>query len=185
MIATLPLLTGCEKRCAGAVDPHASYAAAILDVYDAQSKFKFAQVSGVAVAYTDRCQSLDGMGPGKSIQVQASGQVSSPNEVCYLVSAQLVSAPAQLSRSGPSSDPYALLQAKNGNSFMYAVENATLGDCAGALVLGFYGGGNPGGIFAPPAEGGFPPALLYTLFLPSNGSCQPCDDLFVIQLTKE
>jgi hypothetical protein len=67
---------------------------------------------------------------------------------------------------------------------MYVAEAVTIGGCGGALGLGIRAGA-PGELFAPPTTGQLPPALLYRLFVPSSGSCPPCDDNFVIQFTKE
>jgi hypothetical protein len=184
-LAGLLFFSACEKRCMEVVDPGARYSAKVFDVYDSNSKFRQFQGTDAGTMYDTRCSSLDGIVVGSTLQLQATGQVSNRNDVCYLVTAQITSAPAELSLTGSSSDSNARNQVSGRDSFMYAMETATLDGCAGVFVVELFNGGNPAGIYATPVEGDFPPALLYDMFLPSTSTCQPCDDLFVTQLTKQ
>jgi hypothetical protein len=90
-----------------------------------------------------------------------------------------------LTLAGPSTDGNAINQIRGTGAFMYAAESVTAGQCEGALMFGLFDSGGPGGIYTQPLAGNLPPAVLYTLFLPSGGTCQACDDNFAIQLTKE
>jgi|GEM_PF-2323331 hypothetical protein len=177
--------TGCEKRCDEAADPHARYDVTVLDFYNAQGKFKYGVAGGSYPLSSGTCSSWDGLGPGASLQLQAAGQQSNSDGTCYEVTADLTSAPPGLTLLGPSTDGNALNQIRSTDAAMYALEDVAAGQCAGVLVLGFSDGLNPGGIYAQPVAGDFPPAILYTLFLPSSGTCPCCLDNFAIQLTKE
>ncbi len=181
----LLLSAGCEKRCEGAADPHARYNVTVLDFCRAQGQFKCAGVGGSSPRSTGTCSSWDGMGIGALLEIQASGQSSRSDGTCYDVTAEVTSAPSQLTLAGPSTDGNAINQIRGTGAFMYAAESVTAGQCEGALMFGLFDSGGPGGIYTQPLAGNLPPAVLYTLFLPSGGTCQACDDNFAIQLTKE
>jgi hypothetical protein len=110
--------------------------------------------------------------------------MSDQPKACDMVNAQAVSLPMSVMSNGPSSDPYALRQILATDGFMYALEDATVGTCSGTLVFGFFSGGGPGGVYGTPVAGALPPTILYRLFLPKTDGCQPCDDNFVVHLTK-
>ncbi len=169
-----------------AADSNTRYSVRVLDVYNAQSKFKYVSGGDGYALSSGSCSAIDGIGPGASLEVQATGQASGRNDTCYFVTAELTSAPPELTLSGPSADGNALLQVRGSSAFMYALENVSIAaGCSGSLVLEFFAGGGAGGIYAQPVQGNLPTALLYRLFLPTDGSCKPCDDNFVIQLAKE
>lgn len=174
----------CERQCEPSLDPTAKYQVAVLDVYNAQSQYYY---DWMPPTYPDSgtCSGIDGLVPGASLNVQATGRVSNPDGTCYEVTAQVLSGPSELGLVGWSSDEVAGDEVRGTSAFMYSVESVTAGGCAGSWALGYYNGGGPGGIFAAPVAGKLPPAIVWRLFLPSTPSCQPCEDDFAIQLTKE
>jgi hypothetical protein len=184
-LAVILLSAGCEKRCMESADPDAKYNVTVSDIYNAQRNGAINYPGGLDVDSTGTCAGIDGIASGASIELRATGEADNHVGTCYLVSAQLVSAPPQLTLLGPSSNGPARTQITGSGAFMYSLEDVTVGGCTGVWVLGFFDGGNSGGIFAKAVAGGPPPAILYRLFLPSSGSCSICDDNFVVQLTKE
>lgn len=185
LLVSPAFLAGCGGGlCNENIDQHGRYQIDAVDVYNQQSKFIF---NGARAAYymsTGACSGVDGIDTGALLELQATGSVSDGTKDCQYVTANVTSAPQQITLQGPSSDPYATADARYGDTFMYAVENVAVAGCTGVMVLNLFGGGAEGGLFSTPVEGDFPPAILYRLFLPSTGVCQPCDDNFVIQLTK-
>ena len=184
-LVVLLLSTGCEQRCMEAADPNAKYKVTVSDVYNAQRNPFSNYPGGFDAQSSGTCSGMDGIGAGASLELQATGQTDSHNGVCYLVTADLVSAPLQLTLLGQSPNGTARDQISRSGAFMYLLEDATAGGCAGVWTLGFFDGGNSGGIYAKPVAGGPPPAILYRLFLPSGGSCPACDDNFAVQLATE
>lgn len=182
--STILLVVSCsEHRCQDAADPHSSYTVALIDVYDSSSKF-VVSAGGGSIPSGGSCQGIDGLSPGVALGFQANGEVSVPNDTCLMVTADLTAAPAQIGVGMPSSDTNAAHLARGSNSFMYAVEDVTIGGCSGPMIFELYSQGGPGGIFGIPMVGQLPPALLYRLFLPTDPACSFCADNFVIQLSR-
>jgi hypothetical protein len=182
--STIVFAASCtERRCQEAADPQAAYTASVVDIYDASSKF-FIAVGGGSNPAGGSCQGVDGLVPGIALGFRANGEVSAPNDTCLIVTAELASAPAQIGIGMPSSDTNAGHLARGSNTFMYAVEDVTLGGCSGPMIFEFHSQGGPGGIFGVPVVGQLPPSLLYRLFLPIQATCSLCADNFVVQLSK-
>jgi hypothetical protein len=182
-VVVLLLTSGCEHRCWEAMDPVGRYSVDIVDLYSPGSRFQFAE--GQGDSYFDSsgsCAVIDGLSPGVSLQVQGTGEANDANHTCFIVTANLTSAPAAVVLGGPSVDAGALQQARGRPGFMYGVEDVTVGGCAGTLTIKLFHVG-AGNLYSTPADGQLPAVVLYRLFLPTSGACLPCDDNFVVRVS--
>ncbi len=181
--------SGCNDRLCYdvGIDPNGRYRASLVETYDMQGHFTYDHSLAVnAGLATGSCAGFDGIAAPTVLELQGKGTVDNSNRNCKLITADLVAAPSEIvpgSDSAQSDAREAQLQVAD-ISLMYVAEAATIGGCGGALGIGIRPGA-AGQLFATPMTGTLPPALLYRLFVPSIGSCQPCEDSFVIQLTKE
>ncbi len=187
LVVIVACLEACQPPlCDSQANPGARYHLQLLDVYDASSTFRYVVGSSgwSQYGFQGSCLAADGFAPGTEVDLQGTGEVSDVHGICDYVTAQIVSAPSQLVVTGPVTDRSANLQAQNNQDFIYSVEEVSVGNCTGTMTLELYGGGGPGGIYATPIVGDYPPVVLYRNFSPSSPSCQPCEDNFVIQLSK-
>lgn len=172
------------RPCLDAVGADATYDVQVVAPYVEGGAFTFTLNGDSYAATVGSCSSSDGIGAGADLRFKGIGTMSNTAKTCEMVTAQAVSLPAPVSMISVSTNASALSQARGSNAFMYAVQDATIGSCVGTLVFGFYSGGGPGGVFGAPVEGKYPPAVFYRLFLPATDGCQPCNDNFVVRLSK-
>jgi len=175
---------GCKDRlCEPEVNSGGHYRADILDRYDAQSRFAFEANNGLHISQIDSrlsCAGLDGIQPGGAVELQGVGESTDHARACSLVAANLVHAPEPTIIVAPA----ATSVGHGAPVFMYAVEDVSIGSCAGVLDIEMLGSGD---VFAVPVEGQFPKAVLYRAFFPAPSapvSCGSCEDNFVVQFTK-
>jgi len=154
----------------------------VIELYAPQSTFTYEptliRASGLAMG---TCTEALRPAVGDTIDLQATGTVPEPAKTCLLVAGEVKAAPSAVSLGMPASDANAV---RNGAPLLYAAENVTIGGCSGVLELAFSTVGSGADALATPAPGSPPPVVLYWLFLPTSGSCQPCDANYVVQLQK-
>jgi hypothetical protein len=192
LLAVLWLTLGCDpQRCWEAADPSARYAVDLVDLYNAQSRFKYFPAEGDSyVASGGSCAGIDGVAPGASLQLQATGETDDRSKSCRVVTANLTAAPAALTLSGSSSNAAAMQDVLGRAGFMYALEDVVVAGCSGTLVLKLFHSLGAGDLYAAPVDGQPPTVILYRLFLPApmstpaSAGCSPCDDNFVVKVSK-
>src|SRR4051812_16025359 len=150
--------------CIDGVGAGASYDVEVVAPYVDGGAYRFTPNGGSYFASSGSCQSFDGVDAGVTLSFKGVGTMSDQAKTCDMVTAQAVSLPMSVTANGPSKDAVALRQIRATSGFMYALEDATVGDCSGTLVFGFFSGGGPGGVFGTPTAGQNPPTVLYRLF---------------------
>jgi len=164
------------------IQSDARYRATVVELYAPQSTFTYdpslIRASGLAMG---TCPDTLRPAGGDAIDVQATGTVENLSKTCLLVAGEVKAAPASVSLIMPAADAQ---QVRGGDPLLYAAEDVTIGGCTGALDLALSAKGNAAGALATPTPGSLPPVVLYWLFLPTSGGCQPCDANYVVQLQK-
>jgi hypothetical protein len=171
--------SGCTDHfCNTEADSSSRYRADILDRYDEQSRYKFSGMSVADPSSTGTCAGMDGIQDGAAIELQATSESIDHVRGCRYIVADVVGVPQPTVLNGPSSNTIR----ENGNEFMYAVEEVTVGSCTGTLLIEVFGGTD---IYASPVEGQSPHVILYRAFFPGGvGTCKTCDDNFVVQFSR-
>lgn len=192
LVGLLLVSVGCQDRLCRDVglDPNGRYELTMLEVYDAQSSFKFESVvsgrgwsSGLSMG---RCGGMDGLSPTTTVALQATGTVDNDTQNCKLITANLVSTTGAFTPLRHSTDPGVLAHVRRaGDPPLYGAEDVTAGGCSGSLAFALMGGGASGGILSAPTPGQLPPAIFYAIFLPTSGDCLPCDDNFAVQVARK
>jgi len=174
-------LTACTpKLCDTAIDPNnAQYDVNVVRIYSV-SEF-YSTLQGYSWSSdTPSCDGIDGIAPGSLLRFETIGQMPIQHGQCNNVTAEVAVGPNGLIIQDNILTAPPGITVDRAGVVMYAMMDATFGDCAGQLVIEFYAG--PGNVFAPPVDaGGYQPAVMYRLFYPAAGSCPRCNDNFIVQ----
>ncbi len=185
LAAALAAASGCETRLChpdSPIQPGADYRATVIELYNSQSTFTYDSIltraSGLAMG---TCPDTLRPRAGDTIDIQGTGTVSEPAKTCLLVAGEVKAAPSSVSLVMPAADAK---EVRGAEALLYAAEDVAIGGCSGALELALSASGSGADALATPTAGSPPPVVLYWLFLPTSGGCQPCDANYVVQLQK-
>ena len=177
--------SACETRLCHPDSPIQSdglYRATVIELYNSQSTFTYHSIltraSGLAMG---TCPDTLRPGAGDTIDIQGTGTVPEPAKTCLVVGGEVKAAPSSVSLVMPAADAK---EVRGAESLLYAAEDVVIGGCSGALELALSASGSGADALATPTAGSPPPVVLYWLFLPTSGGCQPCDANYVVQLQK-
>jgi hypothetical protein len=177
---------GCSTRlCDSDMPTSGQLTVSAIDVYGPGGRFASRPGDGASNPKAQMsCAGIDGIAAGTSLGLTIKGQASDRNHTCNLVVADLTAPPTGLSVTGPSTNPTAMAMA-TGTEGLYVLAEVKTATCGGTLLLELFEGGGAGGLLSQPKDGDYPPAIIYRLFLPSSGTCQPCQDNFSASVSKQ
>jgi hypothetical protein len=179
---------GCDPTgpCALGIDQMGRYQADVLERYDAQSQFTYDVTIIRRPGWpSEPCSGADGIGPGASLVLQATGEMNRRRGFCDSVTADLTATPPEMTVVGPASNQWVRTEFAVALSGMFSTADVAFGGCTGSMGLGVYDGTED--VFAEPEPGSVPPAVLLRVFAPTeqaDAACPACYDNFVIRFTK-
>lgn len=185
----LAFAAGCQTPlCNPSVGSSGRYQADVIERYDEQSQFTYANDIGVKPGGTSgACTGPDGIGPGTTLVFTATGTFDRPHS-CSGVNADLTPPPAELTLTGPASNGGVQAEMAGFGTLVFT-RDVSFGQCTGTLGLAVLPGrsSKPDDIFLAPTPGDYPHAVLFKMFAPldpSDAACPSCYDDFVISFSR-